>query len=463
MYFKLFPAKMCPIIIVISIVLLRYRIVPVIFFFFLVAQNLQNIIQTQIQSIQSGGTSDLEAEEQLAAGQEQLVVGQEQLAAGQEQQQQQLAVNPNAQAALMILLTAQQQAQAGGQSLLQNQEVVAVLQNLVCETAEAVEAADPYAQIMRIPDLQLALGQPMLAWQPEQQQQLDNSGYLGTSPPPVIANNLNLLSNAQSLNELLGSITQQRAALTPPAAAAQQPEGAASLMNQLLPPPPMQQSATGHQAPPLLPNYSRPPPPPPPPPQPALMSYQHPGLHLPPPRLQQQQPPVMISPVSLAHHQQQQQQQQHLHQLLGPPPFMGGPPQFVSLAPGFPGGLFTMPGFPSYLTLPRLPAAGPPPPGFYVPAQQQQLLAPEGFTLLPGYGPCLTMSQPASPLSSSSSSSSYGSLAGTPPSSGSLKRKASIPPSPEQSPQGPYIGQHSQGLGGHYADSYWNVKRQKRS
>ena len=34
-------------------------------------------------------------------------------------------------------------------------------------------------------------------------------------------------------------------------------------------------------------------------------------------------------------------------------------------------------------------------------------------------------------------------------------------PSPEPSPEGDYIGQHSQGLGGHYADSY--RKRQKLS
>ena len=45
----------------------------------------------------------------------------------------------------------------------------------------------------------------------------------------------------------------------------------------------------------------------------------------------------------------------------------------------------------------------------------------------------------------------------TPPMAG-MKRKLTIPPSPEQSPDGPYIGQHSQGLGGHYADSYWRKK-----
>ena len=36
-----------------------------------------------------------------------------------------------------------------------------------------------------------------------------------------------------------------------------------------------------------------------------------------------------------------------------------------------------------------------------------------------------------------------------------IKRKLPIPPSPENSPDGPFIGQHSQGIGGHYADSYW--------
>ncbi|NWV72241.1 RAVR1 protein, partial [Malurus elegans] len=32
-------------------------------------------------------------------------------------------------------------------------------------------------------------------------------------------------------------------------------------------------------------------------------------------------------------------------------------------------------------------------------------------------------------------------------------------PSPERSPEGSYVGQHSQGLGGHYADSYLKRKR----
>lgn len=42
----------------------------------------------------------------------------------------------------------------------------------------------------------------------------------------------------------------------------------------------------------------------------------------------------------------------------------------------------------------------------------------------------------------------------------SLKRRLPIPPSPEQSPEGPYVGQHSQGIGGHYASSY--LKKAKK-
>ena len=42
---------------------------------------------------------------------------------------------------------------------------------------------------------------------------------------------------------------------------------------------------------------------------------------------------------------------------------------------------------------------------------------------------------------------------------GQKRNSMHILPSPEPSPEGDYIGQHSQGIGGHYADSY--VKRQK--
>uniref|UniRef100_A0A131YXQ9 Rna binding protein cugbp1/bruno rrm superfamily n=3 Tax=Rhipicephalinae TaxID=426437 RepID=A0A131YXQ9_RHIAP len=42
------------------------------------------------------------------------------------------------------------------------------------------------------------------------------------------------------------------------------------------------------------------------------------------------------------------------------------------------------------------------------------------------------------------------------------KRKVhQLMPSPEPSPEHGYIGQHSQALGGHYADSYFRYKKMK--
>jgi len=37
--------------------------------------------------------------------------------------------------------------------------------------------------------------------------------------------------------------------------------------------------------------------------------------------------------------------------------------------------------------------------------------------------------------------------------------KPNFIPSPEPSPDGGYVGQHSQGIGGHYADSYFTKRR----
>lgn len=42
---------------------------------------------------------------------------------------------------------------------------------------------------------------------------------------------------------------------------------------------------------------------------------------------------------------------------------------------------------------------------------------------------------------------------------GQKRKQPHIPPSPEPSPESNYIGQHSQGIGGHYADSYFFKKR----
>ena len=45
-------------------------------------------------------------------------------------------------------------------------------------------------------------------------------------------------------------------------------------------------------------------------------------------------------------------------------------------------------------------------------------------------------------------------LQGTVTPIGPVRPKTHLVPSPEPSPEGYYVGQHSQGLGGHYADSY---------
>merc|ERR1712158_247394 len=88
--------------------------------------------------------------------------------------------------------------------------------------------------------------------------------------------------------------------------------------------------------------------------------------------------------------------------------------------------------------------------------QLQQQLGLQQLGLLPL--PALHCATEAAPSPLRSPASSVGGSVYTSPSPGGLKRKASIPASPEDSPQGPYIGQHSQGLGGHYADSYWQKK-----
>ena len=107
-------------------------------FFILVAQNLQSIIQNHIDNLQSSSSRSS------------------------------LPENPHDQAALMILMAAQHQADKEGACLLQNQEVVEVLQNLVCSRDdEGVTAAsdqssspqDPYAQILKLPGLQMVLGE----------------------------------------------------------------------------------------------------------------------------------------------------------------------------------------------------------------------------------------------------------------------------------------------------------------
>ena len=103
----------------------------------------------------------------------------------------------------MILLTAQRQSAAGENSLLSQPEVVNVLQSLV-NSAEAasdsgIRNSNPYSELLQIPSLGVALGvAPDTIPSPHSK-----------SPPPVIANNMNLLTNTQSLTKLLGVISSQ--------------------------------------------------------------------------------------------------------------------------------------------------------------------------------------------------------------------------------------------------------------
>ena len=338
----------------------------------------------------------------------------------------------------MILLTAHQQAQSGENSILGNQEVVNVLQNLVCQEAEV---RDPYAEMMSIPSLQVALGQP-------EANPVPASTATTVPPPPLIANNLNLLTNTQTLTELLGSIQSDMSTPPPPPPPAQQ-----SLL-----PPPSQSLVT----PPSLttpPQPILPPPPLPPPhtgPPPNTIQATQ-SLHLPPPTPSTQgllpnPPPADFS--------------------CPPPPFPSLPPFLAPPRPPIPYvappqmALYMNPTLLSSYQQMLVPAMYLPPNQPFLPAPQVNMS--ELSSLIPGlpppplpcYPPAGQLNlPPPTPTTSISMGSVPPNLMAT-STPNSLKRK--VPPGPEDSPDGLYIGQHSQGLGGHYADSYWAKKRLKR-
>ena len=342
----------------------------------------------------------------------------------------------------MILLTAQSQTAAGQMSVLGQPAVQEVLESLVCSEKTV---PDPYSV------LGLALGSEQ-AVKPSQSQSQSQS------PPPVIANNLNMLSNTSSLNQLLGLLSRQPSKPQTTAATTGTTQQQQQQQQQQQPPPTSQQDTVQPVRPSLMSV------PPPPTPQQHHQQQQQQQLHQQQQQLQQQQ-------LLQQHHQlvQQQQQQVLQAQLAAVGQLQGGVYQPVMLG-GLPG-------------LPGLNCTGPPPAPFFVhpasvggvggvgypahhlPLQSLQPLVP--MSLVPPNALDLQLPALTSPLSHSPvpriSASSPATTISSTPSPISLKRKASIPPSPEVSPQGPYIGQHSQGLGGHYADSYWAKKRLKQS
>ena len=343
------------------------------------------------------------------------------------------SINSNAQAALMILLTAQMQSQSGEPSLLQNPQVVSILQTLV-NNAGSPAGQQPTDNKQN--DINELLKDPSLASvfnRSEQQQArpalLDTPKttsrpiLLGNAPTPenILVDN-SLLSNTQSLTQLLGSLSSD-APKQPPQ---QQPP----------PPPPQQLPQPVPAAQPVPPQHH----------QPALLAN----------------PPTSYNsyyPASAAASVQPQQPPQQRPVLLdGTSSLMGFAPytgnQFL-LQPQQPQPqqLYMQPqmllqGFPS------------------IQAQQAAYLGTPTFmvptTTATGYVPTpigYPSQQPQHTFNNEAAAATVTTPQG-PPQQG-LKRRINIPPSPEQSPEGTYVGQHSQGLGGHYASSYFSKKAKK--
>jgi len=403
--------------------------------------------------------------------------------------------NPHDQAALMILMAAQHQEEAekeGGSSLLQNQEVVEVLQNLVCGSRgqqQHENDIDPYAQLLSIPSLQVVLGhhQPQLP--------------TGNSPPPAIVNNLNLLNNTQTLNEMLGSLqsksdgqldsvasTQEIQPVTKPPLIAETPPDFSRPPPSLMPP----SLATHPPLPPPATKFLTPPPPMPP-------MAQSPPISLPTPH--RTLSPLLANPGMFV--QATTSQCQVSQSMMPTNPLFTSPPVTAQMpigspflnypgihgVPGLPG--HYMPGLEGLLTPPiqhhtGLVMSSPQPTMFFNPLTGGIIpgLPPNmaGLLQLPQLAvqhPSLTMPPPASPNLPppppiAPPTSRVVGIPSPPPQGlppphhvvtstpQSMKRKASILPNPEESPEGRrYIGQHSQGLGGHYAESYWSNKRTK--
>ena len=436
-------------------------------------------------------------------------------------------LNSNAQAALMILLTAQMQSQSGEPSLLQNPQVVSVLQNLVNNAGGGSSAEDQKTQpsvdlndLMKDPSLAsvfrpttaaatnvnglsaamtaaAAASRPALLDTPKSRPILLNNPPTAAPPPPPqtsntqneataaaasVTNNLNNLLNTQNLNQLLGSLTGtggSTATSVDPQPTSANPSTVASGGGvHPQPPAPQQQALLGAVPTSLASN--------------GLYQQQHHQATNP-------QRPVLYdgtgqsllgfpyqNPAAVAHaaanaaatsavtanghhpqqtaahaafYIQQQPSQQQLYQQQAQ--------------------LFGLQGFTAAAA-----AAPPPPPTHHHPHSHQPAMTmsnPQAAFLNPN---SMTFATPASMAMALTPSSIMNSIQhvptltaaasgyhynqhgaiGTPvvapgtPVGHGLKRKISIPPSPEQSPEGPYIGQHSQGLGGHYASSYLSKK-----
>eukprot|EP00095_Tigriopus_kingsejongensis_P002316 snap_masked-scaffold347_size200506-processed-gene-0.11 protein:Tk02316 transcript:snap_masked-scaffold347_size200506-processed-gene-0.11-mRNA-1 annotation:"ribonucleoprotein ptb-binding 1-like isoform x2" len=499
------------------------------------AQNLQNIIQDQISSLSSGRSLLPGTIENVASEAATIQMSSPTMVSATP------SLNSNAQAALMILLTAQMESQTGESSILQNPQVVGTLQSLVNQAANPSNQKDTSLneilaqnpaldQVFKGPPGSQA--QPQAAPQPQQARWNQGNGNTLIGPtapspplyeqakaalsaeqnhiqytvpkdasptPPIVANNLNNLLNTQNLNQLLGSLTneqQQQQQQQQQAAPSISPAG------QL----PINDGLNSHQRgrrPSALPGQ-----------RPVLLGdppAQHGGAR----------PP--LHPTS-----------QSLHQALHPTvsvasglgaQMANGLAAYQGLPAG--AGLFPTPGnlhqnpylMAGFQGIPMgNPSANPAfTYGANMTGASRLAMGPQPQTLLAAHSPYLTAAagqqnysaaavatnaqymayfqqqqhqhqinfmnslQHSAALSGMVATSPTVAITGympapigtaysspvstmaqmgfaTPPPNAGNKRKLPIPPSPEQSPEGPYIGQHSQGIGGHYADSYWRKR-----
>jgi hypothetical protein len=461
---------------------------------FAVAQNLQNIIQDQIQSL-SSGTSVLPSVIGTSNSQELSSAMSRPPPPPPQQQQQQhhhhhqhqhpppppatmiygmpqvsslvstappvstmttstssassaSTLNSNAQAALMILLTAQMQSQTGEPSLLQNPQVVGILQNLVTNSGDKTSVdvnellKDPsLSSVLRGGGLPTSTDSGSTGPRPALLDTPKTRPILLTNPPPpvtstytptsevstaasptMVANNLNNMLNAQNLNQLLGSLSSSEASGQPQQPPAPQPPVPQQIPSQQQQPQqqqallaPQTSLANGLYQRPVLFDGSQ-----------SLMGFPtgYPTTASNALYFQQQQQQQLYA----AHQQQQQQQQSFMS-------FQGYP---MAVQPGF--------------------MYGQNPMGMTLMAAPQVSLASNGLPAhMVAYAPQNSQLGGSSYSNVQTAASTTYNTPIQPPNQG-LKRRLAIPPSPEQSPEGPYIGQHSQGIGGHYASSYLNKR-----
>ena len=350
----------------------------------------------------------------------------------------------------MILLTAQMQSQSGEPSLLQNPQVVSILQTLVNNAGSqpgvapsSAATAAPTTADNKQNDINELLKDPSLASvfnRNEQQHQQSRPALLDTpkttSRPILLGNAPNtenvlvdnsLLSNTQSLTQLLGVLSSDQQPQKQPQQQQQQPP--------TVPTQPTAQPVQQQQA--LLAN----------PPTSYSGYYPASAASVPAPHQQPQQRPVLLDGTSGS--------------LMGFAPYSTNqfllqpqqpPPQQLYMQPqmllqGFGPAASIQAQQAAYLGTPANMAV---PASFMVPTTTTTGYIPTPI----GYHPSSQQQPPQHTFNNEAATPPQGHQQG-------LKRRLNIPPSPEQSPEGAYVGQHSQGIGGHYASSYFSKKAKK--